>query len=450
MSVVWALIFKPSFVGSKNVYLSATDDLSVTQSFEQKGAWVALDRGSVVGPLGGEVVSDDGKVKVVVPAAALSDFMGICISAVQPATLDGKEPEGTALLSAVDCKPQGLVFKKPVQLVYSLAAPEVPGTAIQLGLYDSVQGKIIPTGVVSTVKADGTTAICDIQHFSVYAALKDIAAQSVPLGSGIRVPVPDLLTGSFGHAIPIQVPPGRRGVQPALKVAYNSSSQNSWVGVGFSMNPGYIVRSTRLGPPTYDDIADTFYWVTDAGTTELVHLIDNLYQARIESSFAKFTKESDGSWKIVGKDGATIRLGQDAASREETAQGVFSWHMTRFQDTFGNYIVLRYAKDQGKCYLDTIEYAGHEPMGRAPTHVVLFVLEARPDVTTSYMSGERVVAAKRLKEISAKIGSDLVWKYSFVYETSPDTGRSLLSALTQCAGDGTCLPTQHFTYQRSK
>ena len=44
---------------------------------------------------------------------------------------------------------------------------------------------------------------------------------------------PDLFTGRASMAIPIVVPPGRRGVQPSLALAYSSSTRNGWVGVGW-------------------------------------------------------------------------------------------------------------------------------------------------------------------------------------------------------------------------
>jgi hypothetical protein len=266
---------------------------------------------------------------------------------------------------------------------------------------------------------------------------------------GVKIPLPDLLTGAFSSSIPIAVPPGRKGMQPALGLNYRSSNPNSWVGLGFSLNPGYITRSTRLGPPSYVDTQDTFYFVTDAGTTELVHLTDNLFQAKVESSFAKFFKEGSDSWRVVGKDGSKLYFGQSPQSKEGSAHGTFSWYITRAVDTNGNYIEYKYDKDQGKAYLSRIDYTGNEN-GLSPRNSVEFLLEGRDDIVSSYISTAKIVTAKRLREIVVNANSELTWRYVLEYGKSDDTNRSLLTSFTQKGSDNKNLPVQKFTYQKAK
>lgn len=216
-----------------------------------------------------------------------------------------------------------------------------------------------------------------------------------------------------------------------------------------SLNPGYIVRSTRLGPPSYEDRQDTFYLITDAGTTELVNLVDNLYQAKVESSFTKFYKETDNSWRAVSKDGAILRFGQTLDSKETATQGVFAWYLTKAMDTNGNYIEYNYTKDQGKSYLSRIDYTGNEA-GISPGNSVEFLTEGRDDVRSSYISGSRIVIAKRLKEIEVKQNGNLVWRYTLEYANSQDTNRSLLKSIKQSGSDGKSLPEQTLDYQKAR
>ena len=410
---------------------------------------VYLYSGQLIGPEGGQVFSSDGKVKVIIPAGALTIAQQIKILNLSSATMQNSAPIGTSLLSVVECKPYGLVFLKPVEIIYTLSQAEIPGTPVELGLYDSIQNKILCTGQTSTVPQDGYTLNFSISHFSTYAALKNLIAQSTPIGAYVKIPLPDLLTGAFSHAIPISLPPGRKGMQPALALSYRSSNPNSWTGLGFSLNTGYIVRSTRLGPPTYNDTTDTFYLITDAGTTELVHLIDNLYQARIEAGFNKFYKESDDSWRVLAKDGSILEFGKASSAKETSAKGTFSWYLTKAKDTNGNYLEFDYTTDQGKCYLSRIGYTGNDA-GIAPTNTVEFILEPRQDIPSSYISTAKVVTAKRLKEIQVKVHLDLVWRYVLEYTYSPDTNRSLLTSVKQLAGDGKMLPEQRLTYQTAK
>ncbi|MCK9614271.1 MAG: Ig-like domain-containing protein [Candidatus Omnitrophica bacterium] len=410
---------------------------------------VNLYRGTLITPAGGEVVSPDGKVKLTIPEEALTENAYIKILNVNKDTLEFQTPQSDTLLSVVECKPYGLVFQKPVTITYTLSQAEIPGTSVELGFYDYIQDKIIPTGQISTVATDSYSIHFSIMHFSTYAALKSMISSGAPIGAGVKIPLPDMFTGSFGHSIPLTVSPGRKGMQPSLALNYRSSNSNSWLGIGFSLNPGYIVRSTRLGPPSYDDIKDTFYFVTDAGTTELVHLTDNLYQAKIESSFAKFFKETDDSWKIIGKDGSIIRLGQTTNSKEISQSGTYSWFITKAIDTNKNYIEYTYIKDQGKCYLNRVDYTGNDA-GFSPTNSVEFFLESREDIPSSYISTSKISTAKRLKEIQVKVNSELVWKYILEYEYSADTNRSLLKSIVQQGADGKELPQQNLKYQSSK
>lgn len=450
LTIKWSVIFKAAFSGQKNTYLYVQDYAGSTNGWTKKGTWTALPDGAMIGMAGGEVISNDGKVKIIIPAGALNEPTGISVSAVNKEDLQGSEPTGTSLLSVVKCEPQGLVFNTPVSIIYTLSQAEVPGTAVELGFYDSLQGKIIPTGENSTVPKDGVTLTFSILHFSTYAALINLTPQDVPIGLGVKIPLPDLLTGAFSHRIPLSVPSGRKGMQPALGLVYHSSGGNSWTGVGFGLNPGYIVRSTRLGPPSYIDTQDTFYLISDGGTTELVNLVDNVYQAKVEASFAKFYKEADGSWKVLGKDGSVLRFGETAESREESALGIYSWGFTKSIDTNGNYIKCSYVKEQGKSYLQYVDYTGNENTGLSPTYSVEFITESRQDVFSSYISGAKIATAKRLKEVKARANNELVWRYTLNYDYSQDTNRSLLKSVTQYASDDKNLPAQTMSYQKSK
>ncbi|MDO8662668.1 MAG: SpvB/TcaC N-terminal domain-containing protein [Candidatus Omnitrophota bacterium] len=409
--------------------------------------------GTLIGPEGGVVTSPNGKVKITIPAGALNDAVPISIISLDKNILARFAPEGKTLLCAAEFKPDGLLFNFPIEITFTLDEAMIPGTPIYLGLYEKggedKDGKISLSSDPAIVPVDGYHLTFYVQHFSNWSPLAGLISQGAPIGAGVKIPLPDLLTGSFSSSVPITLPPGRKGMQPQLSLNYRSSNSNSWVGLGFSLNPGYIVRSTRLGPPTYDDKKDTFYLITDAGTTELVNLIDNLYQAKVESSFTKFFKEADDSWRALSKDGATLRFGQSSDSKETSSSGTFSWFLTKAVDTNGNYISYSYTKDQGKSYLSHIDYTGNEN-GASPANSVEFSTESRTDVFSSYISNSRIVTAKRLKEIQAKAGDDLVWSYELIYDYSPDTNRSTIKSITQYTSDDKNLPTQTFTYQQAK
>jgi len=448
--IKWSITFKASFAGAnKSIYLAAVDDSHNYSGWLKKGTCaVFTPQGTVT------ITSADNTVRLEISFQAL-DPRNITVKNLNLEGLKNAAPKDTTILAAAECKPDGLNFDKPLLLTYILPQAEIPGTLIKLGVFGASSGKFDPDleKISAPVATDGYSVTFPITHFSSYAVLKSLISIGQPIGVGVKIPLPDLLTGSFSYTVPLTVPPGRKGMQPALSLTYRSSNPNSWVGLGFSLNPGYIVRSTRLGPAKYTD-DDTFYFITDAGTTELVRLQDNLYQAKVESNFAKFFKKADDTWWVVGKDGSVLKFGQSSESKEgPDSAHTFSWYITRAVDTNGNYVAYQYRKETGKAYLEKIEYTGNEN-GIAPTNTLEFMLETDPynrkDIITSYLSGSKISTTRRLKEIQASVKGDLVWRYVLDYvEPSPDTDRSLLRVITQYASDGKSFPRQKFEYQKN-
>ena len=83
---------------------------------------------------------------------------------------------------------------------------------------------------------------------SASAALGQISESAGPVQSFQT----DLFTGRAQTSIPIFVPPGRKNIQPGLALSYGSSGGNSWLGVGWGLDLGYIGRDVKKGPPKYD------------------------------------------------------------------------------------------------------------------------------------------------------------------------------------------------------
>ena len=117
-----------------------------------------------------------------------------------------------------------------------------------------------------------------------------------PAVSAIQSFQPDLFTGRATTAIPLAVPPGRKGIQPSLALAYSSSGRNGWVGVGWSLEVGAIERSTKRGVPRYD-ASDTFTPPQQVGAgftlsfqgiaSDLVRIPDGTYRLKDEGLFLK-------------------------------------------------------------------------------------------------------------------------------------------------------------------
>ncbi|MBI4597113.1 MAG: glycohydrolase toxin TNT-related protein [Candidatus Omnitrophica bacterium] len=261
---------------------------------------------------------------------------------------------------------------------------------------------------------------------------------------------PDLFTGRATTSVPIALPPGRKGLQPSLALAYASSSRNGWLGVGWSLDAGYIERSTKNGVPKYDG-SDVFSFVFQGVASDLVQIPDGTYRAKDEGLFLRVESKGTSGWEARDKSGTRYLFGQTAASQIVSTGKAFRWALDKVSDVHGNTVTYSYATDQGQLYLSQIRYTGHEPTGLAPSNQVDFTLEARPDAELSYRSGFPITTAKRLKTIEAKAtvsgAVSLARRYQLAYTASARTGRSLLTGFVQFGTDGTTsLPATAFTY----
>ena len=260
---------------------------------------------------------------------------------------------------------------------------------------------------------------------------------------------PDLFTGQARTAVPLFVPPGRRGMQPSLALSYSSGGGNGWVGVGWGLDMGFIQRSTKKGRPQYNG-SDTFVFSFQGVQSELVSIGSGEYRAKEEGLFLKFAYDGS-SWTVWDKNGTRYFFGASSVSRIENASGTFEWCLDRVTDIHGNYMTFTYQKEPAQIYLYQIDYTGHETAPvESTTHSVLFLREPRPDQPISDTSGYPIKTDRRLKQIDVKVGPDLAHRYLLSYHQSSRTGRTILDTITEYGSDGTTsLPPMRFFYQET-
>src|SRR2546425_4002139 len=250
---------------------------------------------------------------------------------------------------------------------------------------------------------------------------------------------PDLFTGTASTSIPIQVPPGRHGIQPALSLMYWSGNGDGWLGPGWKLEVGAIQRQTRFG---VNYSGDDYTFRLASVSTDLVSIGSGEYRAKIEGGFSHVKKLTAGDgkpyWEETDKKGTRYLFGQTAMTRQAdpaNAANIFKWCLDQVIDANGNYMTVTYFGDQGQGYLDHIDYTGNG--STAPTNTVKFYLEDRPDAPPMYTTNFLVKTAKRLKTIEVKANSVMVRAYKLSYTTSDSTSRSLLSSMQQYGKDAT-------------
>ncbi|MBI5415287.1 MAG: fibronectin type III domain-containing protein, partial [Candidatus Omnitrophica bacterium] len=261
-------------------------------------------------------------------------------------------------------------------------------------------------------------------------------------------------TGSANFAVPVEVPPGRGGIQPNIQLQYNSSSPDDILGVGWSLESGAVQRSSKGGVPRYDD-TDTFLLIQNGGVQELVlDTVTGLYRGKVEGAFMKIERTA-GSWKVTDKSGIQYFFGETQGSQEyDPADGsrIFKWCLDKVEDPHGNYMTVEYFRDENKLYPQDIRYTGNSQRGWPTFAQVAFEREARPeDQIDRYNTGFRTAMRYRISAITVKVDGNLQRRYALVYDDSRTTGRSLLTSIAQYGSDGSSpLPPVTFSYQTPK
>src|SRR3989441_11238385 len=150
---------------------------------------------------------------------------------------------------------------------------------------------------------------------------------------------PDLFTGTASTSIPIEVPPGRHGIQPALSLMYWSGNGDGWLGPGWKLEVGAIQRQTRFG---VDYSGDDYTFRLAGVSTDLVSIGSGEYRAKIEGGFSRVKKLTAGDgkpyWEATDKKGTRYLFGQTAMTRQADpadANKIFKWCLDQVIDTNG-------------------------------------------------------------------------------------------------------------------
>ena len=265
-----------------------------------------------------------------------------------------------------------------------------------------------------------------------------------PMGAAGGTVHVDPFTGSATTSIPIQVFPGRNGVQPNLQLTYASASGNGWVGMGWKLELGAIERNTRFGVTYNETAADNgkVYAVRMSGVSaELLKLTpsnpaDPEYRAKVESGFHRIRTLTTGGGEVTDRKGVKYLFGTSVNARVEDPNDpsrVFRWNLDRVEDRDGNYVVVTYTKDQGQSYLSQIDYTYTTKDATSAPYSIKFysntpVGMSAPDTYNAYF---KVVTAKRLQAIEIKANGATMRAYKLSYTPSPTTGTYLLTQVQQ-------------------
>jgi RHS repeat-associated protein len=440
-----------------------------------------------------------------IPAGAVEEDVRITI---RPLLHDQVAPMGNAMINvtpdgrAYRFGPHGLTFKKPVRITLPFEPAALPDGMRERDVfgfyYDVPQQRWIHVGRFGMT---GQGALASLtEHFTDFInatiAMPDQpGAKSFNANDmqGIKLADPtagiDLVqppapnhTGTAGMSYPIEVPPGRHGIEPSLAFTYDSARTRGWLGTGWDLGLSRVEVDTRFGVPKYDG---TETYLLDgqplAPTTTQNPTATKEYVRRIEGRFDKIERivaGTDVRWVVTDKNGTKFIYGETPGARLgdpcfETSPPascptlaaplfphVAQWWLERVVDTFGNQMAVTYFTDTGnngdefrQIYPIAIDYTSHPtapvvsaayrvrlaldcPAGSPPNGLAAeFCVSSqstnttpRPDVGLDGRLGFQVATRYRLDHADVLMGSTIIRRYQLNY-VEGDFRKSLLKSL---------------------
>ncbi len=243
----------------------------------------------------------------------------------------------------------------------------------------------------------------------------------------------DGASGALTQTIPIDIPPGRNGLQPSLALTYNSQDgEDSIVGYGWSVSIPYIQLLNKTGSqnlynvPHFTSSIDGELATSSNGTTT------QTFVARIDDGHFNSYSLTNNVWTMYDKNGTRYTFGaSDNAQQNASASStkIYKWMLNEIRDTNNNYVRFTYTKDSGQIYPSQIIYTGNG--GADGPFTVSFVTQARPDPYENYQPGFKVVTNYRISQINAAISGTTVRQYNLSYASGNNGSRSLLTSVQE-------------------
>ncbi len=274
--------------------------------------------------------------------------------------------------------------------------------------------------------------------------------------------------GQASYQVPIQIAPGRNGVQPNVSLNYSSSGGNGLVGVGWSLS---ATSSISRCAATYAQDGFTKN-VTYSATKDRLCLNGQrlmavsgvygrsatIYRTELDSfvRVEQFGNINDNytHFEATYSNGTVAYFGSDSQSRNQHtgAAGIMNWNISlQHDDTENNFIHFEYDNfGEGEQLISNIYYTGN---GASSSYKgdrrVNFSYVSRTDHSMRYTAGGKSEQTKKLSGITTYVGSNKIRKYSLNISASSASKRSILKSISLCGYSNnvaSCAPATTFQW----
>ncbi|WP_185962680.1 RHS repeat-associated core domain-containing protein [Thalassomonas sp. M1454] len=292
---------------------------------------------------------------------------------------------------------------------------------------------------------------------------------SLPARAGVN-------TGQATYSIPVELPPGRNGMQPSVSIQYSSGRINGVAGKGFALSATGSIHfcSATLA----QDVGNLVSYGTNipsnvrlclngqrlvkAPTSSSSYGINGaIYHTEIDNGIvvtqsgtaSEGLGDSGITFTVSYLDGRVEGYGLEEASVESVASEYESSWLLKYQSdvTGKNNITYNYSSyGLHEKLLTSINYTGETTLLNDGPSNIIFNYETRGDKSIKYRFGRQFETSQRLSRIDVKHDANILHNYQFTYgDASIATGSSLLRSVTKCLGSLTtsCLPETSFNWQ---
>lgn len=243
--------------------------------------------------------------------------------------------------------------------------------------------------------------------------------------------------GQAFYNIPIYIPPGTNGIQPALNIYYNNASPHGLLGRGWNL--GGLSAITRVNRDIYHNITagPIVLNANDAYALDGNRMIQTsggsgIY--RLENEFFSQITKTGQSFKVETKEGLTMEYGNTTDSKLALSQGVLSWFLSKVSDNYGNYMLYEYNNDGlGEVTLKEIKYTGNQAAGIEPYNSIKFYYDIRTDASATYLLDNLLPNTLLLREVEVFCEGVSFKRYKFKYGYNIQT---FLNEIIESGSDG--------------
>jgi hypothetical protein len=224
-------------------------------------------------------------------------------------------------------------------------------------------------------------------------------------------------SGEATYSIPIWVPQGPRGMQPALTLEYGSRTGNGPLGVGWTLGglsaiercarsisqdgtAGPIARLTSLDRYCLDGVRLRQTSGTSYGAANSTYQTELANFALVTAS-STLTGNGPTYFTVKGKDGLTFEYGNSVDSRvvPGTSSTVLRWMLSRVSDRDGNSYAITWNTATGYSDPASISWTPVSDGSTTYTYSATFTYSTKSSVDTvaESIAGQSISNAKRLE-----------------------------------------------------